>query len=114
MKGDRTDVADLKFDIQEIIRQISSVESTKREAGLLQAKVKWQWLNDIKDYEDYEELPNYYIEKAYKQGKNQFTYTSEGVYEVFDFVKMEADDGQGVVRIKRVDIEDQLKEGNRI
>ena len=114
LKGDRTDVADLKFDIQEIIRQISSVESTKREAGLLQAKVKWQWLNDIKDYEDYEELPNYYIEKAYQQGKKQFKYTSEGVYEVFDFVKMEADDGQGVVRIKRVDIEDQLKEGNRI
>ena len=114
LKGDRTDVADLKFDIQEIVRQISSVESTKREAGLLQAKVKWQWLNDTGDYEDYYELPNYHIENAYQQGKKQFTYTSEGVSEAFDFLKMEADDGQGVVKIKRVDIEDQLKEGNHV
>ena len=112
LKGDHTDVADLKFDIQEIIYQISSIESTKREAELLQAKVKWQWLTDNSDYEDYDELPNYHIENAYKQGKNQFTYTSQGVSEVFDFLKMEADDGQGVIKIKRVDIEDQLKEGN--
>ena len=114
LKGDRTDVADLKFDIQEIIRQISSVESTKREAGLLQAKVKWQWLNDTGDYEDYDELANYHIENAYQQGIMQFTYTSEGVYEVFDFLNMEADDGQGLVKIKRVDIEDQSKEGNHV
>ena len=114
LKGDRTDVADLKFDIQEIIHQISSVESIKREAELLQAKVRWQWLTDTGDYEDYDELPNYHIENAYKQGKKRFTHTSEGVSEVFDFSKMEADDGQGVVKIKRVDIEDQLKEGNLV
>ena len=114
LKGDRTDVADLKFDIQEIIHQISSVESTKREAGMLQAKVKWQWLNDTSDYEDYDELPNYYIEKAYKQGIKHFTYTSESRSEKFNFLMMEADDGHGVVKIKRVDIEDILKEGNYI
>ena len=114
LRGDHTDVADLKFNIQEIIHQISSIESTKREAELLQAKVKWQWLTDTGDYEDYDELPNYHIENAHKQGKKQFTYISEGVTEVFDFSKMEADDGQGVVKIKRVDIEDQLKEGNHV
>ena len=56
LKGDCTAVADLKSDIQEIVRQITSYESTKREAKLLQAKVKWQWLNDTNDYEDYDEL----------------------------------------------------------
>ena len=113
LKGDRTDVADLKFDIQEILRQISSVESTKREAKLLQAKVKWQWLNDNCDYEDYDELLNYYIEEAYQQDKTKpYTYRSEGVSEKFNFIKMEADDGEGVFKIKRVDIEDLLKEGN--
>ena len=114
LKGDRTDVADLKSDIQEILRQITSVESTKREAKLLQAKVKWQWLNDTDDYEDYDELPNYYIEEAYQFDKNKkFTYTAEdGTYEKFDFLKMEAMDTHGMFKIKRVDIEDLLKEGN--
>ena len=109
LKGDRTDVADLKSDIQEILRQITS-----REAKLLQAKVKWQWLNDTDDYEDYDELPNYYIEEAYQLDKNKkFTYTAEdGTHERFDFLKMEAMDTHGMFKIKRVDIEDLLKEGN--
>ena len=115
LKGDCTDVADLKSDIQEILRQINSMESTKREAKLLQAKVKWQWLNDTNDYEDYDPLTNYYIEEAY-QGDNkskQFIYTAEdGTSETFNFLKMEADDTQALFKIKRVDIEDLLKEGN--
>ena len=113
LKGDRTDVADLKSDIQEILRQITSIESTKREAKLLQAKVKWQWLNDNNDYEDYDEIPNYYIDEAYQHDKNKkFTYTSEeGMSETFNFLKMVANDTQGVFKIKRVDIEDLLKEG---
>ena len=113
LKGDCTDVADLKSDIQEILRQITSAESIKREAKLLQAKVKWQWLNDTNDYEDYDELPNYYIEKAYQNDKNKkFTYTSEeGMPETFNFLKMVANDTQAVFKIKRVDIEDLLKEG---
>ena len=118
LKGDRTDVADLKSDIQEILRQINSVESTKREAKLLQAKVKWQWLNDTDDYEDYDELPNYYIEEAYQQDKTkQFAYTrADGQSEIFNFSKMEAYDTfyQVKFKIKRVDIEDLLKEGNYI
>ena len=116
LKGDRTDVADLKSDIQEILRQINSMESTKREAKLLQAKVKWQWLNDTDDYEDYEELPNYYIEEAYQHDKaKQFTYTrADGNSEILNFSKMEAYDilYQVKFKIKRVDIEDLLKEGN--
>ena len=116
LKGDCTDVADLKSDIQEILRQITSYESTKREAKLLQAKVKWQWLNDTNDYEDYDELPNYYIETAYQHDKTkQFTYTTEdGTSEKFNFLKMEADDAQAIFKIKRVDIEDLLKEGNYV
>ena len=117
LKGDCTDVADLKSDIQEILRQINSMESTKREAKLLQAKVKWQWLNDdINDYEDYDQLANYHIEEAYQRDKSQrFMYTAEdSTFETFNFLKMEADDTQAVFKIKRVDIEDQLKEGDLI
>ena len=115
LKGDRTDVADLKSDIQEILRQITSVESTQREAKLLQAKVKWQWSSDTDDYEDYDELTNYHIEQAYQHNKNKiFMYISEeGTVESFNFIKMEADDTQDVFKIQRIDIiEDLLKEGN--
>ena len=115
LKGDCTDVADLKSDIQEILRQIHSMESTKREAKLLQAKVKWQWLNDTNDYEDYDPLTNYHIEEAYQRDNKskQFIYAAEdGTSEAFNFLKMEADDTQAVFKIKRVDIEDLLKEGN--
>ena len=116
LKGDRTDVADLKSDIQENLRQITSVEATKREAKLLQAKVKWQWLNATDNYEDYDELPNYYIEEAYQCDKTkQFTHTPEGgVSLILNFLRMEAKDihGQKTFKIKRVDIEDLLKEGN--
>ena len=116
LKGDRIDVADLKSDIQEILRQITSVESTQREAKLLQAKVKWQWSSDTNDYEDYDELTNYHIEQAYQHNKNKiFMYTSEeGTVESFNFIKMEADDTQEVFKIQRIDIEDLLKEGNYV
>ena len=114
LKGDCTDVADLKSDIQEILRQINSMESAKREAKFLQAKVKWQWLNNnINDYEDYDQLANYKIEEAYQCDKSKlFMYLAEdGTFKTFDFLKMEADNVQTVFKIKRVDIEDLLKEG---
>ena len=114
LKGDRTNVTYLKFYIQEIINQINSVESAKREAALYQTKVKWQWLNDSKHYVDYGELTNYQIEKAYQRDKNmQYTHLSEeGVSETFNFSKMEADNNQKVSKIKRVDIEAMLREGS--
>jgi len=74
------------------------MESTKREAKLLQAKVKWQWLNDdINDYEDYDQLVNYHIEEAYQRNKSQqFMYTAEdGTFKTFNFLKMEADNRAG-------------------
>ena len=116
LRGDCIDVADLKSDIQEILRQITSAESTLREAKLLQAKVKWQWSSDTNDYEDYDELTNYHIEQAYQHNKNKiFMYTSEeGTVEKFNFLKMEADDTQDVFKIQRIDIEDLLKEGNYV
>ena len=113
LKGDCTDVANLKVEIQELLGRISSLESEKREAKLLAAKVKWQWLSDINDFEDYDDLPNYHIEKAYQRNKNiMYTYKSEdGTVENFNFQKMEADDTKSRFKIKRVDIEDLLKEG---
>ena len=121
LKGDRTDVADMKFEIQDILSHISSSESTQREAKLLHEKITWQWsngdANDNEDYEDYDEMTNYYIEEAYRHDVNaKFTYTLEGnISATFDFVKMEVNDTQlGVLKIKRVDIEELLKEGNQL
>jgi len=111
LRGDRNDVADLKLFIQKILNQISTLESMQREAALLQAKVKWQWLNDNNEFEDYDKLTNYHIENAYKSDKdNKFVYKTEDLCEEFDFKKMVASEDNLVCKIKRVDIEDLLKE----
>jgi len=111
LRGDRNDIADLKFFIQQILNQISASESMQREAALLQAKVKWQWLNDNGKYEDYDELTNYHVEEAYKRDKDKkFVYKTEDSCEEFDFKKMVASEDNLICKIKRVDIADLLKE----
>ena len=91
MRGDCNDVADLKVDIQQVLGKIRATESRLREAKLLHDKVKWSWLNEDNEYEEYDVLMNYHIEDAYKKNKDKpFTYKAEDIKEKFDFKKMEA------------------------
>ena len=111
LRGDRNDVADLKVDIQQMIGKIRDAESKQREAKLLQDKVKWSWLNEDNEYEEYDALTNYEIEEAFKASEDKiFICEADGVREKFDFKKMEGSDDQSVYKIKRVDIEDLLKQ----
>jgi len=111
LRGDRNDVSDLKFNIQQILNQIGASESMQREAELLQAKIKWQWLNDNNTFEDYDALTNYHVEKAYLNDKDKkFVYKTEDACEEFDFKKMTASEDSLIYKIKRVDIADLLKE----
>ena len=111
LRGDRNDVADLKVDIQQVLGIIRANESKQREAKLLHDKVKWSWLNEDGEYEEYDALTNYHIEEAYQKNKDKpFMYETEDVREKFDFKKMEASEDHSLYKIKRVDIEDLLKQ----
>jgi len=115
LRGDRNDVADLKFEIQCYLNHIHAFESMQREAKLLQDKVKWQWLSNTYEYEDYDVLTNYRIEQAYQNDRDMmFVDKTDQDYEQFDFKKMMANDGHSVYHIQRIDLEDLLKEGKVI
>ena len=115
LRGDRNDVADLKFEIQCYLNHIHAFESMQREAKLLQDKVKWQWLSNTYEYEDYDVLTNYRIEQAYQNDRDMmFVDKTDEDYEQFDFKKMMANDGHSVYHVQRIDLEDLLKEGKVI
>jgi len=115
LRGDRNDVADLKFEIQHHLNHIHAFESMQREAKLLQDKVKWQWLSNAYEYEDYDVLTNYRIEQAYQNDREMiFVDKTDQDYEQFDFKKMLANDGHSMYQIQRIDLEDLLKEGTLI
>ena len=50
LRGDCDDVANLKFEIQQVLSYARSVESTKYKAKLFYDKVKWQWLDSDNKY----------------------------------------------------------------
>jgi len=112
LRGDCNDVTDLKFEIQQVLNHIRSVESMLREAKLLHGKIKWQWLNVENEYDDFDILTNYHIEQAYQNHKDvAFVHKSDDLCREFDFKTMEVFKGQKFYKIKRVDIEDLLKDG---
>ena len=112
LRGDRSDVTDLKFEIQQVLNHTRSVESIQREAKLLHDKVKWQWLNRESEYEDFAVLTNYHIEQAYQDNSDKiFIHKDDDLCGEFDFNKMEMFKDQALCKIKRVDIEDFLKDG---
>jgi len=111
LRGDHNDVADLKAEVEQVLGEIRAAESKQKEAKLLHNKVKWSWVNDDGEYEEYDVLTNYHIEEAYKKNKEKpFTYGTEDTREKFDFRKMEASDDLSVYRIKRISIEEILKQ----
>jgi len=111
LRGDRNDIADLKFEIQSQLNHIRAFESMQREAKLLQDKITWQWLSITGDYEDYDVLTNYRIEQAYQNDSEMiFMDKTDLGYEQFDFKKMVGNDGHSVYDIQRLDLEDLLKE----
>jgi len=111
LRGDHNDVTDLKVDIQQVLGKIHATKSKQREAKLLHDTVKWSWLNEDNEYEEYDAVINYHIEEAYQKNKDKtFIYETEDIREKFDFRKMVACDDLSSYKIKRVDIEDLLKQ----
>ncbi|XP_065888597.1 protein mono-ADP-ribosyltransferase PARP14-like [Dysidea avara] len=87
LRGDRDDVANLKFEILQVLSHAHLVESTKYIAKLFYDKVKWQWLDSDNKYKDYEVLTNYHIEQAYCYNRDMiFIHKEVGE---FNFNKME-------------------------
>ena len=80
----------------------------------------WKWQDDIDgEYEAYDHMVNYSIEKAYQEYKTKgakeiFTYNDEEDDTcIINFAKMEEKLSDGTVfAIKRSDLEDLLREGN--
>ena len=112
LRGDRNDVADLKFEIQQELNQIRASESFHREAKLLQDKIKWWWwLNDTKEYKSFDFITNYQIEQAYQTNRSSvFTTETKKIFVECDFMKMEAKINNSTHIIRRVDLADLLNE----
>ena len=112
LQGDRNDVADLKFEIQQELNQIRASESFHREAKLLQDKIKWWWwIDDAKEYKSFDFITNYQIEQAYQTNRSSvFTIETEKLFVECDFMKMEAKINHSTHIIRRVDLEDLLNE----
>jgi len=112
LRGDRNDVADLKFEIQQELNQIRASESFHREAKLLQDKIKWWWwMSDTKQYKCFDFLVNYQIEQAYQTNRGSiFTVETQELLVECDFMKMEATINDSTHIIRRVDLADLLNE----
>ena len=112
LRGDRNDVADLKFEIQQELNNIRAFESLFREARLLQGKIKWWWwMSDVRQYKDFDCLTNYQIEQAYQTNRSSvFAVEANGFCVECNFMKMEANINKSVHMIRRVDLADLLNE----
>ena len=64
------------------------------------------------EYEDFGIIANYHIEQVYQSNKDVvFVHKDDDLCGEFNFKKMEVLKGQKLYKIKRVDIEDLLKDG---
>jgi len=124
IRGGRSNVQIVKAEIERILHEIDTeklqTEAKATAASLMQKKVKWQYLNDDNQYEDYDAEVNYQIEEAYQLYKKQknnstFTFKDGGVqYEItFDSNPMQEKDlsSGDLTDIQRSDLEDMLKKG---
>ena len=106
LRGDSSDIADLKFEILQELNHIRAFESFCREAKLLHSKLKWcWWRSDTKEYEEFDFLINYQIEQAY-QSNNSSVIVVETNHLVVkcNFIKMEATINHSAHVIRRVDL----------
>ena len=70
IKGDKNGVHEVKAAIEKILHEIErekiTAEASEREAKLVQKQVRWQYLSDDDEFEDYSAQLNYKIEEAYQ------------------------------------------------
>jgi len=124
VRGGRNNVQIVKAEIERILHEIDTeklqTEAKATAASLMQKKVKWQYLTDDNQYEDYDPEVNYQIEEAYQLYKKQkhnstFTFKDGGAqYEIiFDSNPMQEKDLSSgeLIEIQRSDLEDMLKKG---
>ena len=124
VRGGRNNVQIVKAEIERILHEIDTeklqTEAKATAANLMQKKIRWQYLTDDNQYEDYDAEVNYQIEEAYQLYKKQkrnatFTFKDGGMqYEiVFDSNPMQERDLSGgyLTDIQRSDLEDMLKKG---
>ena len=109
LRGDKDDIAELKKEIAEILKERGVKVSKNEKLQSLIAKVQWQWCNKSGVYENYDINANYAIEQAYQAStankfvyKNQQSVTEDAsnddgtdstvLSEEFDFQQMKATD----------------------
>ena len=124
VRGGRSDVLIVKAEIERILHEIDTeklqTEAAATAANLMQKKVKWQYLADDNQYEDYDPGVNYKIEKAYQQYKQQkqnpiFSFEDDGVQYQIIFnsnpIQEKYVSTGGLTDVQRSDLEDMLKQG---
>lgn len=114
LKGEVSNVREIKCSIIQKLSEIEQKASVEREAEQLYETVKWKRMDSSEM--DYDKLTNYEIEREYKTNpKGSYTqgHHSSDVYFTVDFKKMMEQDYllQSNYEVVRVDVFEQLKKG---
>ncbi|XP_070539476.1 protein mono-ADP-ribosyltransferase PARP14-like [Ptychodera flava] len=110
IQGGPMDVMTVHKEVNGLLERIHDEERQEREAKLFAKNVRWLFLNEKEEFEEYDLLTTGIIERAFQHNKSDITLNiEEGQYKI-DFKKMMESDldnpSSSVVEVRR-----ELKEG---